>query len=88
MEAREVAPVDFFINDGTGARTSLNLYGIRVMTDSVFTVFDVDAVDEMAAKGLATKTVSAGTTLFVAMGKKITAYTLASGSVMELVDYP
>lgn len=73
----------FFANAGTGARTSLQVESIVVMTDCVFTAFAIGGVNQMTLKNLTGTTIKAGSYLPTDPGQQITAYTLASGSVLE-----
>jgi hypothetical protein len=72
-----------FVNAGTGARTGLFVESIVVMTDCVFTAFAINGVNVMTTKGITGVTIKAGTYLPTDPGVQITAYTLASGSVIE-----
>lgn len=73
----------FYANAGTGARTGLQVESLVVMTDCVFTAFAIGGVNQMTLKNLTGTTIKAGTYLPTNPGEKITAYTLASGSVIE-----
>jgi hypothetical protein len=73
----------FYVNAGTGARTGLAVETIQVMTDCVFTAFAINGVNQMVLKNLTGVTIKAGAYLPTNPGEKITAYTLASGSVIE-----
>jgi hypothetical protein len=73
----------FYANAGTGARTSLQVESIVVMTDAVFTEFAIGGVNQMTLKNLTGTTIKAGSYLPTDPGQQITAYTLASGSVIE-----
>ena len=73
----------FYANAGTAARTSLQVESIVVMTDCVFTAFAIGGVNQMTLKNLTGVTIKAGSYLPTDPGKQITAYTLASGSVIE-----
>lgn len=73
----------FYANAGTGARTSLEVESIVVMTDCVFTAFAIGGVNQMTLKNLTGTTIKAGSYLPTNPGQQITAYTLASGSVIE-----
>jgi hypothetical protein len=73
----------FYANAGTGARTSLQVESIVVMTDCVFTAFAIGGVNQMTLKNLTGTTIKAGSYLPTNPGQQITAYTLASGSVIE-----
>jgi hypothetical protein len=73
----------FYVNAGTGARTSLQVESIVVMTDAVFTAFAINGVNQMTLKNLTGVTVKSGTYLPTNPGVQITAYTLSSGSVIE-----
>jgi hypothetical protein len=53
------------------------------MTDCVFTAFAINGVNQMTLKNLTGVTIKAGAYLPTNPGEKITAYTLASGSVIE-----
>ena len=72
-----------FVNTGTAARTNLFVESIVVMSDAVFTAFAINGVNMMTTKGLTGVTITAGSYLPTDPGVKITAYTLASGSVIE-----
>ena len=65
---------------GTGAHTALTGYAVVVQEDTVFTVFTVDGVVQLANYGLNTVTVKAGAYLPVPKGAQITAITMSSGS--------
>tara|TARA_R110002020_G_scaffold165581_1_gene353060 strand:+ start:8736 stop:9041 length:306 start_codon:yes stop_codon:yes gene_type:complete len=65
---------------GTGAHTSLTGYAVVTQEDTVFTVFTVDGVVQLANYGLSSVTVKAGAYLPVPSGSKITAITMSSGS--------
>ena len=73
----------FYVNAGTGARTGLSVETIQVMTDAVFTAFAINGVNQMTLKNLTGVTIKAGAYLPTNPGVQITAYTLASGSVIE-----
>jgi hypothetical protein len=73
----------FYVNAGTGARTGLAVETIQVMTDCVFTAFAINGVNQMTLKNLTAVPIKAGAYLPTNPGEKITAYTLASGSVIE-----
>jgi hypothetical protein len=73
----------FYVNAGTGARTGLAVETIQVMADCVFTAFAISGVNQMVLKNLTGVTIKAGAYLPTNPGEKITAYTLASGSVIE-----
>jgi hypothetical protein len=73
----------FYVNAGTGARTSLSVETIQVMTDCVFTAFAINGVNQMVLKNLTGVTIKAGSYLPTNPGVQITAYTLSSGSVIE-----
>jgi hypothetical protein len=73
----------FYVNAGTGARTGLAVETIQVMTDCVFTAFAINGVNQMVLKNLTGVTIKAGSYLPTNPGVQITAYTLASGSVIE-----
>ena len=73
----------FYANAGTGARTGLQVESLVVMTDCVFTAFAIGGVNQMTLKNLTGTTINAGTYLPTNPGEKVTAYTLASGSVIE-----
>lgn len=70
-----------FIYAGTGAYTG-TYESLVINTDAVFTVFKINDVDVMTSKGLGSKTISAGMYLPAGPEFKITAFTLASGSVI------
>ena len=65
---------------GTGAHPSLNGYAIIVQEDTVFTAFEVDAVDALADYGLSGTTCRAGAYITVPEKSSITSLTMASGS--------
>jgi hypothetical protein len=65
---------------GTGAHTSLTGYAVVVQEDTVFTVFTVDGVVQLANYGLNGVTVKAGAYFPVPKGSQITAITMSSGS--------
>jgi hypothetical protein len=73
----------FYANAGVTARTSLQVESIVVMTDCVFTAFAIGGVNQMTLKNLTGTTIKAGSYLPTNPGQQITAYTLASGSVIE-----
>jgi hypothetical protein len=73
----------FYANAGTSARTSLQVESIVVMSDAVFSAFTIGTTNVMTTKNLTGVTIKAGTYLPTNPGEKITAYTLASGSVIE-----
>jgi hypothetical protein len=62
--------------------TSLKGYAIIAQEDTVFTTFEVDGVDALAAFGLSGATVKAGAYIVVPSGDAITAITMSSGSVI------
>jgi len=72
-----------FGNAGTSARTGLFVESIVVMSDAVFSAFAINDVNMMTTKGITGVSIKAGTYLPTDPGVKITAYTLASGSVIE-----
>jgi hypothetical protein len=73
----------FYVNAGTSARTGIAVESLVVMSDCVFTAFAISGVNQMTLKNLTGTTVKAGTYLPTNPGQQITAYTLASGSVIE-----
>jgi hypothetical protein len=73
----------FYVNAGITARTGLTVESLVVMSDCVFTAFVIGGVNQMTLKNLTGTTVRAGTYLPTNPGQQITAYTLASGSVIE-----
>lgn len=73
----------FYVNAGTTARQNLAVESIVVMSDCVFTAFVIGSANQMVTKNLTGVTVRAGTYLPTNPGQQITAYTLASGSVIE-----
>jgi hypothetical protein len=73
----------FYANAGITARTGLTVESLVVMSDCVFTAFVIGGVNQMTLKNLTGTTVRAGTYLPTNPGQQITAYTLASGSVIE-----
>ena len=73
----------FIIVSTTGAQTVDTVESIYVMTDAVFTVFKINDVDMMTTKGLTGVTIKAGTWLPSDATFKITAFTLASGTVVK-----
>jgi hypothetical protein len=73
----------FYVNAGTGARTGLAVESIVVMTDCVFSAFAINNENQMVLKNLTGVTIKAGTYLPTNPVQQITAYTLASGSVIE-----
>jgi hypothetical protein len=74
------APGGFKNLTGTGAHTSLTGYAVVVQEDTVFTVFTVDGVVQLANYGLNAVTVKAGAYLPCPKGDTITAITMSSGS--------
>jgi hypothetical protein len=73
----------FYANAGTSARTSLQVESLVVMSDCIFTAFVIGSTSQMTLKNLTGTTIRAGSYLPTNPGEKITAYTLASGSVIE-----
>ena len=74
------APGGFKNLTGTGAHTSLTGYAVVVQEDTVFTVFTVDGVVQLANYGLNAVTVKAGAYFPCPKGQQITAITMSSGS--------
>ena len=74
------APGGFKNLTGTGAHTSLTGYAVVVQEDTVFTVFNVNDVVQLANFGLNGVTVKAGAYLPCPKGSKITDITMSSGS--------
>jgi hypothetical protein len=72
-----------YVNAGTGARTGLQVESLVVMSDAVFSAFAINGASVMTSKGLTGVSIKAGTYLPTDPTFKITAYTLASGSVIE-----
>ena len=73
----------FYVNAGTAARTGLAVESLVVMSDCVFNAYVISGENQMTLKNLTGTTVRAGTYLPNNPGQQITAYTLASGSVIE-----
>lgn len=87
FESRTYAPQSYYFNDGTDARTNLKLSGIVILEDSIFSALEVNGVDVLTAYNLSGKTVKTSLGVLFATGtKQITAYTLTSGYVCELID--
>ena len=74
------APGGFKNLTGTGAHTSLTGYAVVVQEDTVFTVFTVNGVVQLANYGLNAVTVKAGAYFPCPKGDTITAITMSSGS--------
>lgn len=73
----------FYANATTAARTGLAVESLVINTDAVFSAFAINGVNMMTTKALTGVTIKAGIYLPTDPGFKITAYTLASGSVIE-----
>lgn len=71
----------FYLLTGTGAWTG-TAESVVINEDAVFTVFSVNSVDKMTTKNLSGNTITAGNYLPTDPPDKITAITLASGSVL------
>lgn len=84
---RMTMPGGYYVNNTTGARTSLKLYGLVVLADAVFTAYSVDGTSEFTNYNLSGITIPKGTELFAPEDSQITAYTLASGTVLELKEF-
>jgi hypothetical protein len=67
----------------TSAHTGLIVESIVINSDAVFTAFKINDVDMMTTKGLSGVTLKTGMYLPTDPGFKITAFTLASGSVIK-----
>lgn len=77
----------FKVVSDTTAETGVEYNSIVVMADAVFSAFDIDGVNVLVAKGLQTSlggtvTIKSGSFLPAGTNGKITAFTLASGSVI------
>ena len=73
----------FKIVSTTAAQTALQVESIVINADAVFTAFAINGVDMMTTKGLTGVTLKSGMYLPTDPGFKITAFTLASGSVIK-----
>ena len=73
------APGGFKNLTGTGVHSTSG-YAVVVQEDTVFTVFTVDGVVQLANYGLNAVTVKAGAYLPCPKGQQITAITMSSGS--------
>ncbi len=74
------APGGFKNLTGAGAHATLTGYAVVVQEDTVFTVFNVDGVVQLANYGLTAVTVKAGAYLPCPKGSQITDITMSSGS--------
>jgi len=73
----------FYVNNTTDARTDLQVESLVINSVAVFSAFEINGVDVLATKGLSGVSISQGIYLPTDPNFKITAYTLASGSVIE-----
>lgn len=73
----------FYVVSTTAAQTGKRIAAIVVNADAVFTAFSINGTDKMTEKGLSGVTIKAGSFLPSDPGNaEITAFTLASGSVI------
>ena len=79
---RTIAPGNYYYNNGTDDRTSLNLYGLLIEEGCVFSTLEIDGEDVLSKWNFSNNTISRD--IFTSIGKKITKYTLSSGAVLEL----
>jgi hypothetical protein len=73
----------FYVVSTTAAQTGKRIAAIVVNEDAVFTAFAINGTNAMTTKGLSGVTIKAGSYLPADAGNaEITAFTLASGSVI------
>lgn len=72
----------FKVVSTTTAETGVEYNSIVVMADAVFSAFAINGTNVLSANGLSGVTIKAGTFLPAGTNGKITAFTLASGSVI------
>ena len=72
----------FKVVSDTTAQTGVEYNSIVVMEDAIFSAFSIDGVSVLSTNGLSGVTVKAGSFLPAGTDGKITAFTLASGSVI------
>ena len=72
----------FKVVSDTTAQTGVEYNSIVVMEDAIFSAFSIDGVSVLSANGLSGVTIKAGSFLPAGTDGKITAFTLASGSVL------
>ena len=72
----------FKVVSTTTSETGVEYNSIVVMEDAIFSAFSIDGVSVLSANGLSGVTVKAGSFLPAGTDGKITAFTLASGSVI------
>lgn len=72
----------FKVVSTTTPETGVEYNSIVVMADAVFSAFAIDGVSVLSTNGLSGVTIKAGSFLPAGTNGKITAFTLASGSVI------
>lgn len=72
----------FEVISTTAAQTGKEYNSLVVMSDCVFTAFEIGGVNVLSTKGLSGVTIKAGTFLPAGVIGKITAFTLSSGAVV------
>lgn len=72
----------FKVVSDTTPETGVEYNSIVVMEDAIFSAFSIDGVSVLSTNGLSGVTVKAGSFLPAGTNGKITAFTLASGSVI------
>lgn len=72
----------FKVVSTTTPETGVEYNSIVVMEDAIFSAFSIDGVSVLSTNGLSGVTVKAGSFLPAGTNGKITAFTLASGSVI------
>lgn len=72
----------FKVVSTTTPETGVEYNSIVVMADCVFSAFAIDGVNVLSTNGLSGVTIKAGAFLPAGTNGKITAFTLASGSVI------
>lgn len=72
----------FKVVSDTTPETGVEYNSIVVMEDAIFSAFSIDGVSVLSTNGLSGVTIKAGSFLPAGTNGKITAFTLASGSVI------
>lgn len=72
----------FKVVSDTTPETGVEYNSIVVMEDAIFSAFSIDGVSVLSTNGLSGVTIKAGSFLPEGTNGKITAFTLASGSVI------
>jgi len=79
---RMIAPNGYFYNDTTSAREGLEIKGILIQTDTVFSELKIDGISVLDEWNFTGRTITRD--IFPAENSVITDYTLATGSVLEI----